>query len=221
MGINFKGMSSNRPLTSYSKVQIFISNIIRGKKAFIKWDNIKDKTLLNVGCGPFPKENFINLEYTWAPNIDICWNIVTKPYPLKDQSLEGIFTEHCLEHIPFESCVANLKEFYRLLRPGGIARIVVPDGEIYCDLYNRRKSDKSINMPYGEQEATGMISINRIFRGNDHLFIYDYETMRLLLEKAGFKNIEKQRFRKGADPRLLIDRKEREVESLYVEAIKT
>ena len=125
-----------------------------------------------------------------------------------------------MEHIPFESTLANLKEFHRLLKPGGTVRIIVPDGEIYVDTYTKRRADPSVVMPYGEKEETGMISINRIFRNHGHLFIYDYETFAMLMRKAGFTNIKKQTFGQGNDKRLLIDRQERVVESLYVEAVK-
>ncbi len=218
--MSFKNISLNRSITSYSKVRLLLSRIFRGKKIFINFNGFKTKSLLNVGCGPYSLPNFINLDYGWEPRIDICWDISKKPYPLPGNSLEGIFTEHCLEHISFDSCLKNLKEFYRLLKPGGTLRVIVPDGEIYCDLYNRRKVNAAIVLPYGEKEETGMISINRIFRSHGHLFIYDYETFELLLKKAGFIKIQKTGFGIGNDNRLLIDRLERKVESLYVEAVK-
>ncbi len=209
-----------RPINSYARVQAFTSSIIRGKPVFIDRRQIENKTLLNVGCGPFPKKDFINLDYFWHPGIDVCWDIARKPYPLKDQSLEGIFTEHCLEHIPFDKCVANISEFYRLLKPGGVCRIVVPDGELYSDLYQKKKLDNSVILPYGENEPTGMISINRIFRIHGHLFIYDFYTLQMLMKNAGFKTITKESFGKGADKRLLIDQSDRAIESLYIEGIK-
>jgi predicted SAM-dependent methyltransferase len=215
-----KNISLKRPITSYSIVKSLVSKIIRNKKTFINTKRIKDKKLLNVGCGLFPKPEFINLDYDWDPKIDICWDIVKEKYPFADNSLEGIFTEHCLEHIPFESCLSNLKEFYRILKPNGVVRIIVPDGEIYCDLYTKRKEDHKTILPYGENEETGMISINRIFRSYGHLFIYDFETLQLLLKKAGFEKIEKLSFGKGTEKRLLVDIPGRSVESLYVEAIK-
>ena len=98
-------------------------------------------------------KDFINLDYLWVPSMDVCWDIVAKKYPFPDASMEGIYTEHCLEHIPYDKCIENLKEFHRLLKPG-------------------------------------------------------------------FKNISKESFRKGRDSRLLIDREDRVVESLYVEATK-
>jgi predicted SAM-dependent methyltransferase len=213
-------ISIKRPINSYHTIQVIKSNIVRGNKAFINYQKIKNKVLLNVGCGPFPKLDFINLDYFWNPQIEICWDIAKKLYPLSDNSLEGIYTEHCLEHIPYQKCADNIKEYYRLLKPGGVVRIIVPDGEIYCDLYEKRKTDPSVILPYGEKEETGMISINRIFRIHGHLFIYDFETLSLLLQKAGFTQIMKQKFSQGHDKRLLIDRADRAIESLYIEAIK-
>ena len=218
--MSIKNFKLSRPITSYGKVQGLVAKAIRGNTFFINRQSIKDKVMLNVGCGPCPLDEFINLDYFWSPKIDICWDIVGKPYPLEDNSLEGIFTEHCLEHIPFESCLANLKEFYRMLKPNGTLRIVVPDGELYCDLYQQRKSNSGVQFPYGESEETGMISINRIFRIHGHLFIYDYETFELHLRNAGFSKIKKQKFRNGSDSRLLVDLEDRAIESLYVEAVK-
>jgi predicted SAM-dependent methyltransferase len=210
--------SLNRKITSYAKVRNMIAQSIRGSKLFIKHKRITGKVLLNVGCGPNPKEEFINLDYIWSPNIDICWDITKKNYPLADHSLEGIYTEHCLEHIPLEDCEKNLAEFHRLLKPGATLRVVVPDGEIYLDIYQRRKNGENIKMPHEEGYISPMARINGIFRNHGHLFIYDFETMKLLLTKVGFKDIKKESFRKGRDPRLLIDLEWRENESLYVEA---
>src|SRR5262249_12701965 len=120
-------LSASRSIFSYAKVQAFIGPIVRGKNIFIHKKRIKDKVLLNIGCGPFPKEEFVNLDYEWRPFIDVCWDITAKKYPFPDNSMEGIYTEHCLEHIPYEKCFENLKEFHRLLKPGGTLRIIVPD----------------------------------------------------------------------------------------------
>jgi predicted SAM-dependent methyltransferase len=211
-----------RPISSYTKVREFISPIVRGKLWSIRRTRIKDKVLLNIGCGPYSKDNFINLNFEWHPGIDITWDITAKKIPLRSSFLEGVYTEHCLEHISFEKCLENLKETYRMLKPNGTIRIIVPDAEIYFDMYQARKKDPSVKLPYSdkEKEETAIISINRIFRAHEHLFIYDFETLALLLQKAGFRNITKESYRTGRDSRLLIDLPERAVESLYVEASK-
>jgi predicted SAM-dependent methyltransferase len=203
-----------RKLTSYSKVQSLIGSIVRCRTAFNHTKKFGTAKLLNVGCGPFNKPEFINLDYSWHPGIDICWDITKKPYPLESGSLEGIYTEHCLEHIEFKDMKANLREFYRLLKPGGLLRVVMPDGEIYLDIYQRRKQGSNELMPYEEGYISPMARIN------GHKFIYDFETMRRLMEEVGFKSIKKCSFRSGSDERLLIDQEYRRPESLYVEAFK-
>jgi hypothetical protein len=69
------------------------------------------------------------------------------------------------------------------------------------------------------------MSVNRLFydqRGLrfGHNFIYDFETLRLLLDAAGFVEIEQHGFGSGRDPVLVVDDELRRVESLYVEAVR-
>ena len=218
--MRFGKFSFDRKITSYTKVQTVISDLIRCKPAFIKRKRIEGLALLNVGCGPFPDKSFINLDYCWTPEIDICWDITRKPYPIESASMDGIYTEHCLEHIRFKDFEYNMHEFFRLLKPGGNLRIIMPDGEIYLDIYQRRKNGEQIRMPHEETYLTPMARINGIFRNHGHQFIYDFDTVKKLLEKAGFKDIKKETYLHGRDKRLLIDTESRAIESLYVEATK-
>lgn len=57
-----------RKLTSYSKVQELIGNLVRGRGIGIRKKNSK---LLNVGCGLYANKDFINLDHRWTPQIDI------------------------------------------------------------------------------------------------------------------------------------------------------
>jgi predicted SAM-dependent methyltransferase len=212
--------SFRRSITSYHKVQTVASAFIRSRPLFIRRGRIKDLVLLNVGCGPNPEKEFINLDSHWSPEVDICWDIAKRPYPIASSSLEGIYTEHCLEHIEFRDCEQNLREFYRMLKPSGNVRIVMPDGEMYLDIYQRRKNGEKVLMPYEEGFITPMARINDIFRSFGHRFIYDFATLKELLERSGFGDVKKETYRKGRDRRLLIDTESRAVESLYVEATK-
>ena len=209
-----------RSLLSYHKVQKLISSLIRGSSLFINGKKIRTSTLLNIGCGVWPDPVFINLDWHWMPGVDICWDLTRGSLPLKDATIDGVYSEHCLDCIPHEHFKRQLPEILRVLKPGGIFRLVLPDGELYLDLYHQRKTDKSVVFPYGEKESTGMISVNRYAREHTHRFSYDFETLELLLRQAGFRSIERKAFKQGELPRLLIDRPERAVESLYVEARK-
>ena len=152
------------PIPIYSRVGKFISLIIRNRKIFISWKRINKLEYLNVGCGDNTLENFINLDYFWSQKVDICLNITMKKYPIKDNSLKGIYTEHCVEHISLQHFEQNIKEFYRMLKPGGVLRIITPDGEIYLDIYERRKKGEDVRMYNEDGFITGMARINGIFR---------------------------------------------------------
>jgi predicted SAM-dependent methyltransferase len=215
--------SRNRPLQSYSKIQNLYSRIIRGRKFQLKKLKNDPKCYLNAGCGENINQNFINLDRHWHPEIQLCWDI-TKRLPIQTNSMKGVFSEHCLEHIFYSECCNVLKEFYRILRPGGVVRIVVPDAELYLDLYQKDKQGEPVKFPYVKDHDlqngfTPMMAINRVFRDHGHRFAYDARTLEVMLKKAEFDEIRKESFMKGRDGRLLIDSVKRKSESLYIEAI--
>jgi predicted SAM-dependent methyltransferase len=180
--------------------------------------------VLDVGCGPNPRPVNLNLDFQWRPGVNICCDI-TRALPLDDGYVGGVFSEHCLEHIPFKAALAVLAEFHRVMQPGAYARIIVPDFELYVDQYIRFRNTGQASMPYADDDPIGgiytpMLSINRIFRGHGHQFIYDFATFSAMLSQAGFIDIGRRRFGDSRDQRLLLDSPDRAIESLYVEARK-
>lgn len=68
---------------------------------------------------------------------------------------------------------------------------------------------------------TPMHIITHIFhQGGEHLFPWDFETMELMLRRAGFSDIRQRRFRESADPEFTVDLEVHKSYSLIVEAIK-
>ena len=106
-----------------------------------------------------------------------------------------------------------------MLKPGGVARIVVPDGELYCDLYARAKAGEAISWPYPVNGKPPIYYVNQIIRDHGHKFIYDSAAMKEALLQAGFSEARPASFRRGLDPKLLIDQQHRAAESLYIEGI--
>jgi predicted SAM-dependent methyltransferase len=209
-----KRFSLDRPITSYNRVRKLVGLLIRNAPTQAR--GVRE-AYLNAGCGPNPikRNGFINLDYNWEPGI-FCWDLSVK-LPFPDKRLLGIYSEHCLEHIPRETLRKVLAEFYRLLRPGQTLRIVVPDVEIYVDLYNRHRQGEIVKPPY-EEDKTALDGLNRIMRDHGHQYAYDFETMKQMLNEAGFTSVTKRSFRKGRDPHLCLDSPEREPESLYIDA---
>lgn len=225
MGNLLARISFSRSVTSYSKIQHFVSRLIRNRAFQLRRLNLYQNDYLDIGCGPNTHTNYINLDYIWHPQIDICWDI-TKGLPLPNDSIRGIFTEHTLEHISFDAADFVLRECYRILKPGGTLRIIVPDGQLYLSRYTDIVRNKStIALPYSQNDFrlglySPIMSVNRIFYDHGHKFIYDFHTLHLLLEKNHFVSVEQETYNNGRDTKLLIDTKARSIESLYVEASK-
>lgn len=128
--------------------------------------------------------------------------------------------EHVLEHFTWDDAQRLLRECKRILMPGGVLRVIVPDGEKLMKWYCSRNVE-ALRQIYPESK-TPMIAINAAFRqGWQHKFVYDFETLSLALEAAGFarEGIRKCRYMSGQAAEI-IDGAERKHESLYVEAIK-
>jgi predicted SAM-dependent methyltransferase len=202
-----------------------VGALIRNRRFHIRNDAIARKEYLDIGCGPRTHNSYINLDYAWRPGIDICWD-VTKGLPLPNESVRGVFTEHCLEHLPFMAVDGVLADCWRVLKPGGTIRVIVPDGELYLRRYcGSLAGETTSSLPYADGDRyqglySPMMSVNRIFRSHGHQFIYDFDTLRQLLLKNGFIDVQKEQCGSGRDRELLIDTEARAVESLYVEASK-
>lgn len=88
---------------------------------------------LNVGCGDHFAPDWNNLDLVSMPGV-IDYDI-RKPLPYPDVCLDAVYASHVLEHLRPDDGLRLLQEFYRVLKPGGILRIVVPDLEAVCREY--------------------------------------------------------------------------------------
>ncbi|MBN8704487.1 MAG: methyltransferase domain-containing protein [Bacteroidetes bacterium] len=219
MDFSKTNFSFRRSIFDYAKVQYLISGLRRNSK--FQLTDFGGTEYLNVGCGANIYKHFLNLDWQWRPGVNLCWDLL-KGIPLKENSFIGIFTEHCLEHLPFTKIPYIFSEFYRILKPGGRIRIVVPDGQLYMEIYNNRLNGGEQKFPYEDNfnNKTPAMYVNEVFRDHGHLFCYDFQTMKLLLESAGFHTVIKSSFNNSMDKMLHYDSESRKGESLYLEALK-
>lgn len=82
-------------------------------------------THVNVGCGEDFKPRFIDVDHRWRPGTQPCWDI-RRELPLSDTSARGIFTEHFLEHLTPDQCIATLRDLHRILPTPTDARAEAP-----------------------------------------------------------------------------------------------
>lgn len=90
--------------------------------------------LLNLGCGTHFHCDWINVDIApYDPRV--LQHDLQSRLPFKNGSFVAVYHSHVLEHLPRQQAEPFLKECYRLLVPGGILRVVVPDLETITRLY--------------------------------------------------------------------------------------
>jgi len=83
---------------------------------------------LNVGCGNQRMPGWIGIDLVRTSATDIVRDL-TRGLPFEDSSVDEILCDNVLEHIgPNEDFIFVLNELYRVLKPGGLATLIVPDG---------------------------------------------------------------------------------------------
>ncbi len=181
----------------------------------------KHPVLLNLGAGPRGRDDdhWVNVDGFSERKIHFVIDF-QRPLPFSNNCFDGVFSEHVLEHFTQEDGFLLLVEVMRVLRPGGILRLIVPDGEFIVRSY---VEDPSLLVNYrGSGSGTAMEMVNSFFRQRyEHQFIYDWETIERMLREVGFEEVQRKTYRTSGLDKLGIDDPKYARESLYVEARKS
>jgi len=135
--------------------------------------SLVNKLFLNVGAGNFKHPYWTNVDKLtdhYSKDIDITsyheWDILLlKPISYSNNSIEIIYTSHTLEHITDEAALWFMQESYRILKPGGILRILLPDIELAYNAYNRKDRDyfRYFKLPNNKKATDPTIPLHHIF----------------------------------------------------------
>ena len=192
-------------------------------KLFSKKQINVEKEYLQLGCGS--DQNALNDSYI---NCDI-YNInffkfykkkkihyldLRNELPFKENSFIGVFSEHTIEHLVSLEALKLFSEIHRVLKPDGIFRLIVPDLKKYIDHYNGYKV-----FPDG-QFKSGCEAIWNICLNYEHKSVWDENWLTYNLKNSNFKKIICSEYKVSLNEKLLLDKKGREIESIYIEAIK-
>ncbi len=214
-------------------------------------------TILNLGCGTktSKNKNVINIDWSaylrirknpilsfFAPiflkgerferykslSQNILVHDLRKGIPFESGTVDAVYHSHVLEHIDRNFVDTFLLEIKRVLKPGGILRIVVPDMENLCreyishidicekniqeidshDQYISNILEQSVRRDAHGTEKQNIFrkTIERMLlgdarkRGETHQWMYDRFNLRNILEKLGFDSIELKDFNNSNIP---------------------
>jgi predicted SAM-dependent methyltransferase len=175
---------------------------------------------LNLGSGPRGLDDglWVNVDGFKDRNVHLLLDI-SRRLPFPDDTFQGAFCEHVLEHFSLEDGERVASEIRRVLAPGGRLRVIVPDAEKIIHQY---LDDPAALIAYRGEGGTAMEAVNSFFRQRyEHQFLYDWQTIERMLERAGFARVERLACSEGTVPELILDDGKYRWESLYVEAIRT
>jgi len=150
---------------------------------------------LHLGSGKRHIPGWIHVDVIPGEHVDICHSIDRLPMIASD-SVEVIYACHVLEHFLRTDVVAVLKEWHRVLIPGGVLRVPVPDFEAIAKLYLGSHDCTDAKVHKGDLSYT----IGPLIGGQDGLYdfhynIFDYVSLTAYLKAAGFSNIRKYDWR--------------------------
>jgi len=209
-------------------------SFVRGTKM------IGESRRLHLGCGLNTPEGWIHVDGSWnawvakyptlrrvfkairllpADLEDIAWNPdiiihdLRKPLPFPNDYFTAIYASHLLEHLYLEEAKALLKECVRVLIPGGILRIVVPD---LCSILSEYMGGRPSGEGFGNMEANNRADrLNKrlMFRsceprsGNiffriysslkdlhSHKWMYDADSLIFYFQEAGLVNVREMEY---------------------------
>lgn len=190
-----------------------------GLNAPESWLNVDGSLQVIFAKKPRVKQVLVNLglysrhqaEIPWPSNI--LHSDLRKPLPFRDNQFVAVYSSHTLEHLFHSEAITLVNECFRVLKPGGICRIVVPDlaAAICRYLANAQDHDADIAAYHFMEELLvhsrapqkGLLGLyHRLVGFHQHKWMYDAASLRKLLIDAGFVNVTNPASQEGRLPDL-------------------
>lgn len=133
--------------------------------------------------------------YKWPQHVR--YLNLKKKLPFSDETIDAIYASHVWEHLYLDEALRLTEECFRVLKPGGFLRIVVPDLEELCGNYsNSNEADRAIQFNkaamYHPLKSEGSI-IQKVYSSltgfHSHKFMYDRRFLIKIFQEAGFRGV--------------------------------
>ena len=149
---------------------------------------------IHLGCGKVRLPGFINIDIQPGPAVDLVGDI--RNLDFEDSSIDLVYSCAVIEHVGRREWVDLLKEWRRVLKPGGLLRLSTNDFEACIARYNAKRN---------LEELLGILIGGQKDDYDWHGMIFDFKTLERGLIEAGFENIRRYDWRETELGRLGID----------------
>lgn len=146
-----------------------------------RWLRSPGPHVLNLGGGNILFDRWLAADMD--PRSDVFMN-VCQPLPLPDNSMDVVYSEEVIEHVPKALGQAMLRECHRVLKPGGTFRLATPDLAYFAK--------RALEVKEAVSE------INDIFYLHGHQHIYSRAELADCFAAAGFVEIKSSSYRDPA-----------------------
>ncbi len=164
-------------------------------------NSYKGDRKLEIGASGTRVTGFETLNIQWGRDINYVLD-ASKPLPFRDGTFEIVYASHILEHIPWYTVEGTLKEWTRIVKPGGRLEVWVPDGLKICKVVIEAEAALRDTIPddwcvKNPDRNPYLWAVGRLFWGANSIYpswhrsMFTERYLRLLFEKAGLKNIRK------------------------------
>lgn len=197
---------------------------------------------LHLGCGGTMPPGWLNVDGSWNARLarrprlraalqsmgilpprggdtgfkpDVFVHDLGKPLPFPEGSFGAVYASHTLEHMHLDEAKRMLRDCYRVLRPGGVVRMVVPDlrhiileymGQFSYgahDVYGNLTDEVKRTLPKAdilnfrlllrEEKAPHGNVFMRVYKAvrdfHSHKWMYDADSLAYRLREAGFVDV--------------------------------
>jgi predicted SAM-dependent methyltransferase len=164
--------------------------------------------MLEIGAGAMDKDGWLNTDI--EPTAKEAFLDASKSFPLPDQSMHYVHSEHVIEHLTFDGGLVMLKESFRVLDHGGRVRIATPSLLKVVSVLQEPPTPEAVEYLTGKAawhhlpktaEPSGFV-VNYEMHEFGHQFLYTPRLLRARLEEAGFVDIKEFAPGESDDPGL-------------------
>jgi predicted SAM-dependent methyltransferase len=144
--------------------------------------SVKNFTKIHLGCGSKHFPGWYHVDALSYPHVDHIGAVEDLSF-IPDDSAQIVYACHVLEHFGRKTYLETLKEWHRVVAPGGLLRIAVPDFAVAARLY------MTGTLPRGIEDVRGLVSGGQRDQYDFHGMIFDESSLGNALKEAGFATV--------------------------------